>query len=228
MSRPPRHLADLELAERRKAVADLGERPFRADQLSRHYFGRYTDAAQDMTDIPVALREALASELLPRLLAEERTLSADRGATRKTVWRAPGRGAVESVLMKYTDRVTMCVSSQGQVAGWPARSARPGKAGLTRNLSTAEIVSQVVAGERLLAPRRRPGLQHRVHGHGRATRQLQERRRGRPPDDRPGAGRTGDLAALGDRLHRRAGAGDRQAGGRGPVGDAGPLPARAR
>ena len=65
MSRPPRHLADLGLAERRQAVTDLGERPFRADQLSRHYFGRYTDAADDMTDLPAALRESLASELLP-------------------------------------------------------------------------------------------------------------------------------------------------------------------
>jgi 23S rRNA (adenine2503-C2)-methyltransferase len=151
VSRPPRHLADLELAERRKAVADLGERPFRADQLSRHYFGRYTDAADDMTDLPAALRETLASELLPRLLTEERTLSADRGATRKTVWRALDGALVESVLMKYPDRVTMCVSSQAG-CGMACPFCATGQAGLTRNLSTAEIVSQVVAGERLLAP----------------------------------------------------------------------------
>jgi 23S rRNA (adenine2503-C2)-methyltransferase len=151
VSRPPRHLADLELAERRKAVADLGERPFRADQLSRHYFGRYTDAADDMTDLPAALRQSLASELLPRLLTEERTLSADRGTTRKTVWRALDGALVESVLMKYPDRVTMCVSSQAG-CGMACPFCATGQAGLTRNLSTAEIVSQVVAGERLLAP----------------------------------------------------------------------------
>jgi len=151
VSRPPRHLADLELTERRAAVAELGGRPFRADQLSRHYFGRYTDSADDMTDLPAQLREELVAELLPQLLTAERTLSADRGATRKTVWRALDGALVESVLMKYTDRVTMCVSSQAG-CGMACPFCATGQAGLTRNLSTAEIVSQVVAGERLLAP----------------------------------------------------------------------------
>jgi 23S rRNA (adenine2503-C2)-methyltransferase len=151
LSRPPRHLADLELAERRSAVAELGERPFRADQLSRHYFGRYTDSADDMTDLPASLREELVAELLPRLLTAERTLSADRGATRKTVWRALDGALVESVLMQYPDRVTMCVSSQAG-CGMACPFCATGQAGLTRNLSTAEIVSQVVAGERILAP----------------------------------------------------------------------------
>jgi 23S rRNA (adenine2503-C2)-methyltransferase len=139
------------MADRRKAVADLGERPFRADQLSRHYFGRYTDAAGDMTDLPATVRESLTGELLPRLLAEERVLSADRGATVKTAWRALDGALVESVLMKYPDRVTMCVSSQAG-CGMACPFCATGQAGLTRNLSTAEIVSQVVAGERMLAP----------------------------------------------------------------------------
>jgi 23S rRNA (adenine2503-C2)-methyltransferase len=151
VSRPPRHLADLELTERRAAVAELGEQPFRADQLSRHYFGRYTDSADDMTDLPAHLREELVAELLPRLLTAERTLSADRGATSKTVWRALDGALVESVLMKYPDRVTMCVSSQAG-CGMACPFCATGQAGLTRNLSTAEIVSQVVAGERVLAP----------------------------------------------------------------------------
>ena len=112
MSRPPRHLADLGLAERREAVAALGERAFRADQLSRHYFARYTDSPEDMTDLPVGVRNALAEELLPRLLTSEREQACDDGATRKMLWRLHDGALVESVLMKYTDRVTMCVSSQ--------------------------------------------------------------------------------------------------------------------
>jgi adenine C2-methylase RlmN of 23S rRNA A2503 and tRNA A37 len=48
-SKPPRHLADLALAERREAVASLGERPFRADQLSRQYFTRLADDPAEMT-----------------------------------------------------------------------------------------------------------------------------------------------------------------------------------
>jgi len=152
VSRPPRHLADLELAERRQAVAELGEREFRADQLSRHYFGRYTDSPEDMTDLPAAVRSALASELLPTLLTSERELACDNGATRKMLWRLHDGALVESVLMKYPDRVTMCVSSQAG-CGMGCPFCATGQAGLTRNLSTAEIVAQVVAGERLLAPR---------------------------------------------------------------------------
>src|SRR5579863_5954130 len=104
VSRPPRHLADLELAERRRAVAELGEREFRADQLSRHYFGRYTDSPEDMTDLPAAVRSVLAAELLPQLLTEEQSLACDNGATRKMLWRLFDGALVESVLMKYPDR----------------------------------------------------------------------------------------------------------------------------
>ena len=147
MTRPPRHLADLCLAERRSAVAELGEKPFRADQLSRHYFARYTDSPTDMTDLPSGLRETLAGELLPRLLTSEKELACDDGATRKMLWRLHDGALVESVLMKYPDRVTMCVSSQAG-CGMGCPFCATGQAGLTRNLSTAEIVAQVVAGER--------------------------------------------------------------------------------
>jgi 23S rRNA (adenine2503-C2)-methyltransferase len=100
-----------------------------------------------MTDLPAATREALAGELLPRLLTPERELSCDDGATRKTLWRLFDGALVESVLMKYPDRVTMCVSSQAG-CGMGCPFCATGQAGLTRNLSTAEIVAQVVAGER--------------------------------------------------------------------------------
>jgi 23S rRNA (adenine2503-C2)-methyltransferase len=149
LSRPPRHLADLALAERRAAVAELGEKPFRADQLSRHYFARYTDAPQDMTDLPASARDILAGELLPRLLTAEKELACDNGATRKMVWRLHDGAMVESVLMKYPGRVTMCVSSQAG-CGMGCPFCATGQAGLTRNLSTAEIVAQVVAGERVI------------------------------------------------------------------------------
>ena len=58
-------------------MADLGEPPFRAVQLSRHFFGRYTEHPDDMTDLPRASRAALAGALLPPLLTAERELSCD-------------------------------------------------------------------------------------------------------------------------------------------------------
>ncbi|HEV3381441.1 MAG TPA: 23S rRNA (adenine(2503)-C(2))-methyltransferase RlmN [Trebonia sp.] len=156
MSQPPRHLADLEPGQRREAVAALGEKPFRAEQLSRHFFARYTDSPEDMTDLPASLRSSLADSLLPRLLTSEKALSCDDGATRKWLWKLFDGALVESVLMKYPDRVTMCVSSQAG-CGMGCPFCATGQAGLTRNLSTAEIVSQVVAGDRLLARERRAG-----------------------------------------------------------------------
>ncbi len=102
-----------------------------------------------MTDLPAAVRSELAAELLPRLLTEERSLACDNGATRKLLWRLFDGALVESVLMKYPDRVTMCVSSQAG-CGMGCPFCATGQAGLTRNLSTAEIVAQVVAGERAL------------------------------------------------------------------------------
>jgi len=104
-----------------------------------------------MTDLPAGVRESLADELLPRLLTPEQELTCDNGATRKMLWRLHDGALVESVLMKYPDRVTMCVSSQAG-CGMGCPFCATGQAGLTRNLSTAEIVAQVVAGERALAP----------------------------------------------------------------------------
>jgi 23S rRNA (adenine2503-C2)-methyltransferase len=160
-TRPPRHLADLDLAERRAAAAQLGGPPFRADQLSRHYFARLTDDPEEMTDLPAAAREKLAGALLPRLLTAQQELACDQGMTRKTLWRAFDGALVESVLMRYPDRVTMCVSSQAG-CGMACPFCATGQAGLTRNLSTAEIVGQVVAGARTLRAGAVPGGPGRV------------------------------------------------------------------
>ncbi|TDC75622.1 23S rRNA (adenine(2503)-C(2))-methyltransferase RlmN [Streptomyces hainanensis] len=154
--RPPRHLADLSPDERREAVVALGEKPFRAKQLSRHYFGRFADDPASWTDIPAAARERLAEALLPRLMTEVRHVSCDDGATRKSLWRLHDGTLVESVLMRYPDRVTMCVSSQAG-CGMNCPFCATGQAGLDRNLSTAEIVHQIVDGMRALRDGEVPG-----------------------------------------------------------------------
>ncbi|HET8601533.1 MAG TPA: 23S rRNA (adenine(2503)-C(2))-methyltransferase RlmN [Segeticoccus sp.] len=160
-AKPRRHLADLSMAERREAVAELGEKPFRADQLSRHYFARLTAAPEQMTDLPGGLRERLVEQLMPPLLTSVREITCDGGMTRKTLWRLFDGSLVESVLMRYPDRVTMCVSSQAG-CGMNCPFCATGQAGLTRNMSTAEIVEQVVAGARSLARGDVPGGPGRV------------------------------------------------------------------
>jgi 23S rRNA (adenine2503-C2)-methyltransferase len=140
---PPRHLADLDLSGRRELAAALGEPAFRAGQLSRHYFGRLVRDPAQMTDLPAAARERLAAQLLPTLLTPVREAACDGGATRKTLWRLHDGALVESVLMGYRDRVTACVSSQAG-CGMACPFCATGQAGLTRNLSAAEIVDQTV------------------------------------------------------------------------------------
>jgi len=140
---PPRHLADLDLAGRRALGVSLGEPAMRATQLSHHYFGRLVRDPAVMTDIPLAARERLVDGMMPALLTAVRELECDDGATRKSLWRLHDGSLVESVLMAYPDRVTACVSSQAG-CGMACPFCATGQAGLTRNLSTAEIVDQVV------------------------------------------------------------------------------------
>ena len=160
-ARPPRHLADLDPAERRSAVVALGEPAYRADQLSRHYFARLCADPGQMSDIPAAGREALARHFLPTLLTVVREASCDDGATVKTLWRGAGGALVESVLMGYADRATACVSSQAG-CGMGCPFCATGQGGLTRNLSAAEIVEQVVAAARVAAQGRLPGAPPRL------------------------------------------------------------------
>ncbi len=148
--RPLRHLADLDPVGRRAVVTELGQPAYRADQLSRHYFGRLSDSPADMTDLPADLRDTLASALLPELLTATRELTCDQGMTRKTLWRAADGSLVESVLMRYPNRVTMCVSSQAG-CGMACPFCATGQAGLTRNLSAGEIVTQIFKGAQALA-----------------------------------------------------------------------------
>ena len=71
-----------------------------------------------------------------------RHVACDDGATRKTLWQAHDGTLLESVLMRYPDRVTLCVSSQAG-CGMACPFCATGQGGLERNLSTAEIVDQV-------------------------------------------------------------------------------------
>lgn len=103
-----------------------------------------------MTDLPAADRERLAKEFFPTLLTEVRRFTTDRGDTMKLLWRCFDGVLVESVLMRYPDRITLCVSSQAG-CGMNCPFCATGQNGLTRNLSTAEIVDQVVQANRIIA-----------------------------------------------------------------------------
>jgi 23S rRNA (adenine2503-C2)-methyltransferase len=147
--KPPRHLADLTPSERREVVESLGHKGFRAKQLSTHYFERLVDTPDEMTDLPKGVRDDLVRDLLPTLLTPMVQRTADDGETVKSAWRLHDGAIVESVLMRYPNRVTICISSQAG-CGMNCPFCATGQAGLTRNLSTAEIVEQVVYAARSL------------------------------------------------------------------------------
>jgi 23S rRNA (adenine2503-C2)-methyltransferase len=131
--------------------ADLGERPFRTDQVLKwiHQLGTSDFAA--MTNLSKALRQRLrdsAEVRAPEVVAEH----AGEDGTIKWVLRLEGGNCVETVFIPEADRNTLCVSSQVGCALACAFCAT-GSQGFNRNLSTAEIIGQVWLARRELLGR---------------------------------------------------------------------------
>jgi len=127
---------------------DWGQPPYRARQV---YAGLWRRSAtyEEMTDLPKALRARLEEEAPAQLeVLSER--EADRGATRKALLRLGDSHVVETVVMGYRGRVTVCVSSQAGCAMGCGFCAT-GQMGLENNLTAGEIASQVVWGARAAA-----------------------------------------------------------------------------
>ncbi|WP_394553525.1 23S rRNA (adenine(2503)-C(2))-methyltransferase RlmN [Agromyces sp. MMS24-JH15] len=148
--KPPAHLGDLKPEEWKAKAEELGVPAFRLKQVARHYYTRWTSDPAEMTDLPAAGREELVAGLLPPLLTEVRRLETDKGDTIKFLWKLHDGALVESVLMRYPGRITLCVSSQAG-CGMNCPFCATGQAGLTRNMSAAEIIAQVVAANRVIA-----------------------------------------------------------------------------
>jgi len=103
-----------------------------------------------MTDLPKEGREELVQKALPTLLTEVKRLKTDDGKTIKFLWRLFDGALVESVLMRYSNRITLCISSQAG-CGMNCPFCATGQAGLTRNMSAGEIVDQIVRANKVIA-----------------------------------------------------------------------------
>jgi 23S rRNA (adenine2503-C2)-methyltransferase len=130
-----------------------GEPDYRVRQI---WDGLYQRAARpdEMTELPLVLRRRLADEpaLAPALTAEARTRTTS-GDTVKWLWRLPDGARVETVLMHYPDRATVCVSTQAGCA-MACGFCATGQAGFERHLSAGEILEQVIAATREARPAR--------------------------------------------------------------------------
>lgn len=139
---PPVHFADLSANKRVSEVEQLGLPKFRADQIARQYYGRLQGNPLEMTDLPEGTRQAVKDALFPDLMVPLRNMEADDGETRKTLWRLHDGTLLESVLMRYPGRATLCISSQAG-CGMACPFCATGQGGLDRNLSVGEMVEQV-------------------------------------------------------------------------------------
>ena len=106
----------------------------------------------EMTDLPAGLRTML-EDALPPALTPLHERSADDGQTTKWSFALDGGGVIETVLMHYTDRSTVCVSSQAGCA-MACSFCATGQAGFDRHLTTGEILEQVAVAIRAARPRR--------------------------------------------------------------------------
>jgi 23S rRNA (adenine2503-C2)-methyltransferase len=131
----------------------VGEPHYRVDQVWKGLYGELSDPA-DMTAVPKALRSRLDAEL-ELSLRPVSEFSSDKGSTIKFLWELDGGSRIETVLMLYPDRATVCVSTQAGCA-MACGFCATGQAGFTRHLTPGEIVEQVVrAAQRAKAMGRR-------------------------------------------------------------------------
>jgi len=145
LAAPAPHRSRFDLSRHDLAELLDGEPRYRLDQVWR---GLYHQAAEpeEMTALPRALRSRL-TELLPPALHEVTESLSDAGDTIKWLWRLFDGRQIETVLMLYRDRVTVCVSSQAGCAMGCGFCAT-GQAGFDRHLSGGEIVEQVIRAMR--------------------------------------------------------------------------------
>ena len=128
-----------------------GEPAYRTRQVWDGLHAR-VQRPEEMTDLPAALRGAL-TDALPPALTEVSRQSADQGQTTKWLWGLADGARVETVLMQYPDRVTVCVSTQAGCA-MACQFCATGQSGFQRQLTQGEIVEQVAAAMREARPRR--------------------------------------------------------------------------
>jgi 23S rRNA (adenine2503-C2)-methyltransferase len=125
-------------------IATLGEPDYRARQLCEGLYGQRRPL-EALTNIPKALLARLAEEL-PLAFTIDALQLADDETTAKWLWRAVDGAQVETVLMRYSTRATVCVSSQAGCA-MGCTFCATGQAGFERHLSAGEIVEQVLRAQ---------------------------------------------------------------------------------
>ncbi|MDX1413413.1 MAG: 23S rRNA (adenine(2503)-C(2))-methyltransferase RlmN [Candidatus Promineifilaceae bacterium] len=153
-SHPPtpekRLVYDLEFAELKDLVVELGEPRYRARQIWHWLYNQFAANFSEMKNLPRELRGRLDNMLTTDSAAIVETQNSNDGQTTKVLFRLPDNQLIETVLMKYEKRRTLCISSQAGCAMGCVFCAT-GQMGFFRHLSSGEIVAQVIHFARILA-----------------------------------------------------------------------------
>jgi 23S rRNA (adenine2503-C2)-methyltransferase len=150
---------DLSLDELAARLAGWGQPAYRARQLWGWLYKRLAVSFEEMTDLPAPLRTRLAAELRIAPLAEDVLVRSADGTTRKALLRLGDGQTIETVLMQYDEsergraRNTVCISTQAGCA-MACVFCATGQQGFVRNLTSGEIVGQVLHMARLLREER--------------------------------------------------------------------------
>jgi 23S rRNA (adenine2503-C2)-methyltransferase len=142
-------LYDLTYHELAELLRNWGEPRFRADQIWHWLYRSLAGDFDSMTNLPARLRERLVAETDLELLTPLTTEESLTGETRKVLFELRDGTTIESVLMDYYDRTTVCISTQAG-CGMGCTFCATGQGGLVRNLTAGEVVAQVIYFARTL------------------------------------------------------------------------------
>lgn len=134
---------DLDYNSIEEILTNWGEPAYRARQVWQGLYQNLWQDPLDFTNLPVKLRQQLSVEFRFSSLNPGTFLQSTDGETYKTLFQLPDQRAVESVLMRYAKRRTLCISTQAGCAMGCVFCAT-GQMGFQRNLSSGEIVEQVL------------------------------------------------------------------------------------
>lgn len=136
-------LLDLTYDELQTLLASWDEPAFRAAQIWKWLYARQATHADEMTDLPQALRARLAAETVIDLMQPAVTTAARDHLAHKILFRLLDGQSIEAVLMLYDQRRTLCISTQAG-CGMGCTFCATGLGGLARNLTAGEITGQVL------------------------------------------------------------------------------------
>jgi 23S rRNA (adenine2503-C2)-methyltransferase len=152
-SGPTVDIKDLTRGDLENFVFKLGQQRYRARHLIKWLYQKGATNFHEMTDLPKTFRETLCRVAFISTITPNQ-IETSRDGTKKFLFSLMDGNSVESVLVPDGSRLTLCISTQ---VGCPlgCRFCLSGSMGFVRNLTTSEILNQILAAQRQEAPKRR-------------------------------------------------------------------------